>query len=342
VNAVVQEIDAYAHLPRAVREQAQRSDAALRQLRDAAEQSAQPANPSASAAAEIPNQDGAPLAAPGVMPQAANEGQWQHKFSVLQGKYDAEVPRLHGEVARLTNQVNFLDGENGTLRRRIQELEAGHVGGAGSDGGDDESLAGEYSHDGDDKLDSIRELYGDEMADVVGSLAAEVRTFKQERQQTAEQKFYAAIQQAVEPFKVQWETVNQDPGFVRWLQHVDPYTGSPLQALLNQSAAELNAHRAAAFFTDYLRSIASPASQPEPTQQPAAPAAKPSDRLAYLVQPDASGAGTAVSGEKKVWSRDEISQFYSDLSKGKYRGRDAESDQINQDIVQASREGRVR
>jgi hypothetical protein len=115
-----------------------------------------------------------------------------------------------------------------------------------------------------------------------------------------------------------------------------------LQDLLNQSAAELNANRAAAFFTDYLRSIAPPAPQPEPMQQPAAPTAKPSDRLASLVQPDASGAGTAVSGEKKVWGRDEISRFYSDLSKGKYRGREEEADRINRDIVLAPQEGRVR
>jgi len=48
-----------------------------------------------------------------------------------------------------------------------------------------------------------------------------------------------------------WETINKDPAFLKWLGEMDPLTGIQRQELLNQAHKALDAPRVANFFNSW-------------------------------------------------------------------------------------------
>ena len=47
------------------------------------------------------------------------------------------------------------------------------------------------------------------------------------------------------------------------------------------------------------------------------------------------------SERRRIWTNDEIRRFYADRANGRYDGREAESNRIEQETLAAAREGRV-
>ena len=121
-----------------------------------------------------------------------------------------------------------------------------------------------------------------------------------------------------------WEKMNNDPGFLAWLNQFDPASGTQLSTLLKDAEARMDADRAALFFRTYEREIAgnhqTPTLSPMPRHDVAPPPARPQVRL---------------------WKRGEIDQFYKDQQRGVFRGREAEANAIEQDIMNAHRENRI-
>ena len=46
-----------------------------------------------------------------------------------------------------------------------------------------------------------------------------------------------------------WETLNKDPGFLKWLSEMDPLTGVERKRMLNDAVATFGGQRVASFFT---------------------------------------------------------------------------------------------
>ena len=51
--------------------------------------------------------------------------------------------------------------------------------------------------------------------------------------------------------------------------------------------------------------------------------------------------GQPVTGANQTYSPADIEQFFSDVRKGRYKGRDDERGRIERDIFAAQREGRI-
>jgi hypothetical protein len=67
-------------------------------------------------------------------------------------------------------------------------------------------------------------------------------------------------------------------------------------------------------------------------------------RLEELAAPGrvaASGTNGGASPERRMWTNREIGAFYRDVQRGVFRGRQADKDRIEQDIIDAASEGRV-
>jgi hypothetical protein len=61
-----------------------------------------------------------------------------------------------------------------------------------------------------------------------------------------------------------------------------------------------------------------------------------------LAAPGAPRAAAPRAPEgKRMWRQKEISAFYRDVQKGKFRGKDSEKHRIEQDIVAAGQDGRI-
>lgn len=144
-----------------------------------------------------------------------------------------------------------------------------------------------------------------------------------------------------------WKELNVDPQFIAWLQLPEVFSGIKRHDLLGQAFAGHDAQRVIRFFKGYLDEAAATGLIPAPTPAlaPADPAASERVTLESLAAPGRAAPASshpAPQGQKPVYTRAQIAKYYTDRAAGKYRGREAEAAALEQDIIAAGNEGRVR
>lgn len=315
-------------LPRAVVEANERADAIIAQRTaqngtppQAAPEAAPAAAPEAQVAQAQPVES--PAQSPAGQPAApaqtpAFESTWEQRFKVLDGKYRAEVPRLHQQIkdkdASIANLQEMLAAAKQAPAARV------------------EFTAEE------------REQFGDELLNVVARVAAaqapaaqapqvdltpiNERMQRLERQsaETAEDAFFRKLGEKVP----HWEAQNTNAGFLAWLAQVDDLTGRVRQDLFNEAYDALDVGRITAFFNAF------------PYQSPVARSNDAQPTLEQQIAPDVNRSAPPPPAGKKVYSRGEIGQFYAEVRRGLFQGRLDEMQRIEQDIFAAQQEGRVR
>lgn len=264
-----------------------------------------------------------PLKAPAPEQQGDDYATLQQRYNVLQGKYRAEVPRL-AETVR-------------TLETKIQELTQKLDQAATSQQKPDEALGPsqeEIDQFGPEfaafvqkasRAELSRELLA--LTKRLDAIEHRAKNTEQAVQLSAEDRFLAQLAEAVP----NWKTINSSPAWLQWLGEIDPLSGVPRQALLDNAHAAGDVVRVAGFFTTFLGG--------------ASGAQKPSGSQPTISPPAGRGGNpppTAGGGEKKTYTRAEIKSFYDDKRRGLYAGREQEAMRIEQDIAAAANEGRVR
>jgi hypothetical protein len=127
--------------------------------------------------------------------------------------------------------------------------------------------------------------------------------------------------------KVQnWEQLNTDAGFLKWLDSVDPLTGTTRQVLFDDAYDRLDLNRVAAFFTAYGGNVGAAPRGTAPPQS--------------MVTPTTMRGSNDVPQGKKVWTQQQIGQFYNDMRAGRINPEDAA--RTEHEIFAAQNEGRVR
>ena len=129
-----------------------------------------------------------------------------------------------------------------------------------------------------------------------------------------------------------WEQLNVDPGFLSWLNEVDPVYGLPRQAALNSASEAFDVNRVASIFNSYKATVApKPANQPKPSQQLQSQVAPTRSRV--------SNVPTSSDSNSKIWQQGEIGQFYDDWRRG-FLDND-EAVRMEREIDLAISQGRV-
>ena len=171
----------------------------------------------------------------------------------------------------------------------------------------------------------------------------------------AQQQIYQDLQREVPD----WETQNSDEGFKHWLNQIDPLSGQQRLILLNNAYNTGHASGVVAAFKGYKAEQAAlgPAqtqgSRPgngtessgsgNATYSQGNPVTTPAVDLASLAAPGRARPGQIqASPDKPLITGAEITQFYADVTRGKYAGRDDEYRLIESQIQEALRDGRVR
>ena len=293
----------------------------------------------------------------------------EHRFKVLQGKYNAEVPRLHKEKQTLEQQLaaahNQLQATQALLAGLAQPPSPAQQ-------PPQQSLVTdkEVQEYGADLIDVIRrtaletvtpkirtlEEQFRPVAQTVQQMAPVVQQTMQESQRTsadlAHEQMCNGLDQSVTDANGNsiWEQINSAPEFQSWLEQVDPYAGAKRGAMLAAAYQSRDLPRVAAFFTGFMKEHAAVA--PTGQQQTSAPAGQtqpgtPTVSLASLAAPGTGVGGPVTAGApnepgQRVYNRSEIAAFYADVQKGGYRGRDAERQAIEKDIFLAGKTGRIR
>lgn len=260
---------------------------------------------------------------------------WQKRYQTLQGMFNAEVPRLNAQVKELKDQ----------LAQAISKLEAASKAPAEpakptsplvtekdveAFGGDLIDLvkrqAAEVFQQEKREMESELSKLRTENADLKGQL-----TGVTEKQGANDRRAYFVELARLVP---DYEAVNVDPDFLNWLAEVDPLSGMPRQAFLNQAFETFNPEHTAKLFNAWKQAHG----QVDPPKQ------QVKQQLERQVAPGTSksSAGAAPNAGERVWSAADIQQFYTDVAKGVYRGRADEAARIESEIDAAVASGRVR
>lgn len=259
----------------------------------------------------------------------------EQKYKTLQGMYNAEVPRLHAEKRELTNRVQQLEQLIASMNATPAQQQAPV----------EKLITEQDMEDYGDSIEVMRRVFREEMSSkdteinelkrlvrqMQGTVVPQVHQLSQNYAVSNEQRFWADLQTAVPD----WQDINGSQEFQAWLLEVDPLTGIPRQTYLDDAQRNMDARRVANFFTAW-KGMTGSSNARTPT------AAQPASELERQVAPGKGRSGGAKpQGEAKTYTSEDIKKFFSDVQKGKYRGKEAERDRIERDIFAAQREGRI-
>lgn len=181
------------------------------------------------------------------------------------------------------------------------------------------------------------------------ALRGENQDLKKRVTTTGQQELKAALSRAVP----NWIAVNRSQEFKNWLHLRNAYTGEVRGVMLNTAYRAANAPQVIQLFRDFLNEVKATGGEipalrheqlPEPAPQPApAPrtAAVALEALAAPGRARPAGGESNVPADKPTYTRRQIANFYSDVRKGAYTGRETEKHRLEADIIAAQSEGRV-
>lgn len=332
------------HLPAAARKQVKAANKLIAELNAPPGAVVDP--PAAAAAPVLPevNLDAPAGAQPaGSAPVGDPAPNYEQMYRSLQGKYNKEVAEVQSDNAETQRMLARAITENATAAAAasVRATAPPPV-----------VVKAEDRFKAIGVTDKEIEEYGTEMMDIVERIAnarttAEIGEFKRELAelkksmgtvttvvaQDAQQKIYDALFREVGQ---NWPEINASAEFLAWLRDVDVFSGTSRNTSLQVAFKNHDAARVVAIFKAYVGGKTLTAPTPPTPRQPAV-------ERGTLVAPGAArgGDGEAPGAtDGKIWSEEEIQDFYQRARKRKVVGEEYTNTQA--EIVRAIAEGRVR
>lgn len=278
-----------------------------------------------------PEPEAVPQSEPASEPNAVPEETWERRFKTLAGKYEAETPRLHQQIRDLQTQLQSQAEALLELKSRPEPTPEPAKPLVTSD--DEESF-------GADLVNLMRRVATEATNSVADRLArleaaaSQINTLQQKvsevstsQAQTAEERFYAKIAEAVPD----WQDVDSDERWLAWLAEYDPIVGGPRQSALNAAGEAFDAGRVIALFNQWKALNVAP-------QQPAVPQTQA--ELQRQVAPSKSKATTAKPATERTWSAEEYERAFDPRLRATMSNDEVAKLQAEAD--RAAAEGRVR
>lgn len=242
------------------------------------------------------------------------EDSWEHRYKVLSGKYNAEVPRLAAENRDLKGRLTSLETMVESLKNATPAQR--------------ESLVKpeEVEEYGESLVDLIRRAAREEISSKdaeINELRLKLDTFQNTANKSVEISFYDDLANRVPD----WVAINDDENFLKWLEEYDELTGMRRQDLLSQAEGERDARRVANFFLTWKR-------QNETRQNTA------NRKLEAQAVPKAARAAETPSTGRRTYTRQEIAEFYAKARRGEISAKDMVA--VEAEIQKAMVENRIR
>lgn len=264
-------------------------------------------------------------------PRPVTEETWESKFKSLQGIFNKEVPQLQTRAKALEKQLEQALALAESLKKADPEPEKSPPKPV-ADPKDVEDF-------GADLVEMVQRVTQASLGTIARAVDAEFAKISDRLAQleqqlqgtteavavTAEDKFFEKLAKEVP----NWEQINTSQSFIDWLAEVDPVYGIPRQVGLQDARAKLDAQRVINIFRAFAPEAAQQANVPNPIDKQVSP------------KTGASG-GAPQAQSKPILSSKQIKDFYNDVARNVYRGREPEMQAIEAVINQAIAEGRVR
>jgi hypothetical protein len=257
----------------------------------------------------------------------------EHKYNVLQGKYNAEMARMAG-------MIETMRADNERLLQLARQAPAPAPQGRPEDQFDLTSVtAKEREEFGEELVQLMARIAKANSGAEVRALQAEVNRLKGSVQTTvaigAETRMEKVWQQ-LDAWNTDWRVINNSQQFVDWLQNIDIMSGRPRQEGLTAAFDSGNGTRVVGIFKRFVEEDSSfkPTAAPTPPQAPV--------DQATLVAPSAprgDGGGAPNGSSGKIWSEQEIDDFYSRVQRGRITPEEKAS--LEKEIMAAVSTGRV-
>ena len=292
--------------------------------------------------APVPGAPEPPPPAPAEPPPAAapETDQWERRYRTLQGKYDAEIGALRGQVAG--------------MERLLATLQAPPVAPPPpSPGAPPKFNEADVELYGEDMLTAAMRAAEAKFVPVIEELRGQIKQLEggQQNLQGAnlQDRVFNELDKDPE-LAGHWRALNTDPRFLEWLETTDEYSGLARKIMLGHAYSTGDAIRTGRFFKRFIaeHTVPPPAMPgPQTGAVPARPngngAAAAGVRLEDLAAPGRAAGPGAGNGapSTRIWTRPEITAFYRDRTDGKFRGREAEAQRLETDIFAAASEGRI-
>lgn len=309
-----------AALPKSVQRELDAADALVAQMAAPAQPEAQPpvqTEPSPVVQEPVVQ----PPEAPAPQPELA---ELRQSLRTLQGKYDAEVPRLHELLRAASRQRELLVVENQELKAKVETLSKAPAAPVSVVTNED------IDEFGEDMVAFVRRVAGAEVAGVKPAIMSEIEPIRQKVatvaetvQVSAEDKYWEAVYRAVPDL----DTVNTDQRWLTWLAQVDPLVGHKRQDLLDNAVSSMNLARTLAIVGAWKESLG-PAAAPRPNE------------LESQVTPTRSAAGSDAGVQTaKIWTQAEYNAVFDPRRTARMDPKEVARAQAEAD--RAAAEGRV-
>lgn len=252
------------------------------------------------------------------MVQPTDEGEdWQHKYEVLKGKYDKEVPRLHREIKLLKREKEDLLKRLALLESVVTNIQQQQRQAPQAPSQDIE----------DEELKRFAEEYPEVYKSVAKLLEKKLKTVEatvqSQASMMAQQNFYSRLTALVPD----WERLNTDPDFIDWLQEPEGETGFTRHQLMLMAFEKGDADRVASFFKRFIAQSQQDGSQ-SPYKARADKNVYPPQRKQVQQEPS-----------KKMFTESEIKEFYRLSALGKIDPKKKQA--LEAEILSALAENRV-
>lgn len=265
-------------------------------------------------------------------------GDWEHRYLSMQGRYNAaqktigsmqeQMRELGDELVRTQQLITRTAPQEQHTQQPVKLL-----------------------------TDADTETYGNEIIDLVKRAAREtfepeLQKVQQENQQLRQRMSRDAqlsVVQTLDRDLPNWREINRNPRFKQWLSLRDLKARVVRKKLLDEAYAAADAPSVVSFFRDFVGDEVATGNmettpQPQPSAQAPAPrqAAVPLESLAAPGRARPASGDNAMPADKPVFTRGQIQQFYANVRRGVYAGREVDKDKLERQIFSAQAEGRVR
>lgn len=262
---------------------------------------------------------------------------WEQKYRSLQGMYNTEVPGLRARIQGLESVLTTIQTPPAPTP---QPSHANHA------NAPQVEIPEQDVTDYGDLIPAARRWARAEIEPELSNMRTQISELRGRTQVTHEttQQLSTASQLDRDPeIGGSWLRTNSDPAFLAWLNVQDPFSGRQRLLMLQEAYNAGDVVRTAAFFKRFYaeHTAGSQPGQPGPTT---ASAAEGRLSLESLAAPGrANGApGHGAEPGKRIWTTAEINAFYRDRQRGSHRHREAEMRAVEEDLIAAGREGRIR
>jgi hypothetical protein len=253
---------------------------------------------------------------------------WERRFNAMKGRYDKamqEIEGLHRVIASLETRAEPQPTQQSEFKtERLITPE------------EEEAYGSEFLSVVERKARELIAPMEKNYQNTVKQLENKLESVGQRFQQSDRDRMFSELDSEVN----NWRELNKDQEFLDWLQDFDAFSGQQRHVMLKSAYERNDAKRVAAFFKGFLRegaALAPPANHSDQTSQ------APKVSLESLAAPGRAkpqAATRAPADNKPIFTRAQIKAFYADAQRGRYK--EAEKQQIEAQIFEATAEGRIR